>query len=201
MPRISTPLARLHLNPSSVGFAVICMALLTACSTAPEYKYVTTVSGGQRMEFSITGAGPAHASERGLTVEATQFLPPRGGMSFLALALKNESGQELKNVLVEDVTEETPARILEDTAPRLTNGVWRGLSEPVRSVAPPFEWLAFLDSSNRVYRFTVTLADGKTVTLNQLSIFPGWMKEGMRRAFKAAEDQKEEEKKETKPQT
>jgi len=182
--------------------------MLAGCSTAPEYKYVTKIADGQRMEFPITGGGPERAHEGGLTVTTCQFLgPPRGGVTFLAFAIKNESGQEFKHVLVEDVTDEKPAKIQEDPTPKMVDGSWRGLSEPIRALAAPFEWLSYLDASNRVYRFTVTLADGKTVTLHQLTIFPAWLKEGMRRAFKAAEEKKEEEQKnaeeqkEAKPQS
>jgi hypothetical protein len=195
---------RFWLARSPISFAAVAaaMCLLAACSTAPEYKYVTKISGGQRIEFPITGGGPAPAKQDGIAVASAQFLgPPRGGVTFIGFVIKNESGQELKKVFVEDVSDEAPVKILEDASPKMVNGVWRGISEPIRSAAPPFEWLAYLDASNRVYRFTVTLADGKTIALNQLSIFPAWMKEGMRLGFKAAEDKKEEEKKEGKPQS
>jgi hypothetical protein len=189
-----SPLTRLALGTG--------LLLFVACSTPPEYKYVTKISGGQRIEFSLTGGGPTPVKEAGLAVASAQFIgPPHNGMTFMGFVLKNESGQELKKVLVEDVSDESPVKILEDASPKMVNGVWRGISQPIRSDAAPFEWLAYLDASNRVYRFTVTLADGRTIALNQLSMFPAWIKEGMRRAFKAAEDKKEEEKKEEKPQS
>lgn len=196
---------RNHPHPSLFVRLVISLAAgvvllsLAACSTAPEYKYVTKISGGERLEFPIKGGGPERASAGGLTVLSSQFIgPPRGGVTFMGFLIKNDTGQELKKVLVEDVSEEKPAKILEDDSPKMVDGSWRGVSEPISSTNPPFEWLAYLDASNRVYRFSVTLADGKTIALNQLTIFPAWMKEGMRRAFKAAEEAKE---KETKPQS
>jgi hypothetical protein len=190
---------RSHLTRLALGTGLL---LFVACSTAPEYKYVTKISGGQRIEFPISSGGTAPAKEGGIAVASPQFLgPPHNGVTFMGFVVKNESGQELKKVLIEDVSDESPAKILEDASPKMVNGVWRGLSQPIRSVASPYEWLAYLDASNRVYRFTVTLADGKTITLNQLAMFPAWMKEGMRRGFKAAEDKKEEEKKEEKPQS
>lgn len=164
--------------------ALVVMA--AGCGSVPDYKYVTTIAGGQRIEVPITSAGPEHAHAGGLTVTTAQFfVNPRDPRVFLAFAFRNESGQALRSVRVEDVADAAPVLVVEDLAPKMAGGEWRGLTPALTSFGPPIEWIRYLDASNRVYRFTVTLADGRTVVLNQLAVFPGWMKAGVRNSLEA----------------
>jgi hypothetical protein len=85
---------------------------------------------------------------------------------------------------VDDVSDEAPVTLVDDPAPTLTAaGAWHHESEPFDLNAPHAKWLATISNSLRVYRFTLTFADGQTVVLHQGTLFTAAMKAGVRQAM------------------
>jgi len=84
---------------------------------------------------------------------------------------------------VEDVTEEHPTLMVEDLEAKLTKQKWAATSHPFNGEDPAMVWVANLDNSMRIFRFTIAKADGTKTVLDQGWMVPGWAKVPMRRAL------------------
>jgi len=169
------------------GLASLILLALAGCTGVADFNYITTVSGGERIEVPITRGMPAPGRADGLTVTTAMFfVHPAGRKPSLAFEFVSDRPREIKSVRIEDVSESVPVLVLEDPEAKLTGQRWRGITAPFTSVTPPVEWLAYLDDTNRVYRFTVIDADGRRIVMHQLARFPGWMKGGIRQLLAPA---------------
>jgi len=89
----------------------------------------------------------------------------------------------LKAVKVEDVSDDAPFLLVDDTAPQYTNGRWHGASRTFGAGDEYLKWIYQLENSLRVYRFTITFADGHELIIHQGSTFPNFMKSAIRHMF------------------
>ena len=90
----------------------------------------------------------------------------------------------LRQVRVEDVSDEKATLLLDQANPTLSaRGQWIGDPEPLVPTDPRLTWLATVSDSVRVARFTLTFADGQTLTLLQGTLYPAGLKSAIRHAF------------------
>ena len=75
--------------------------------------------------------------------------------------------------------------LIEDSAPKLNKGEWRGAVTNLDLKDRRLGWMTSLDDSVRVIRFTVVLADGRTSVLDQAVSYPGLYKAVIRKALGA----------------
>jgi hypothetical protein len=86
-------------------------------------------------------------------------------------------------VRIEDISDEKPALLLDDTQPKFDEGIWTGKSENIASEDPRMAWIFQIPHSYRVYRFIVTKADGREVTLDQVVPYAPFIKEAVRKKW------------------
>ncbi|HWA87995.1 MAG TPA: hypothetical protein VG710_17335 [Opitutus sp.] len=161
--------------------AVVGPALVLAgCAT--EFKYNATTSDGRHLTFRMINGVPDHGEAAGIRTDTPKLDPnPKDKTLVYLLRFIVEKGQPApRHVKVEDVSDETSFLLVEDSHPKLTNNEWRGVSRTYKTDEPEMRWLSYLDQSFRIYRFTVTLADGRTVVLHEGVMVPSFGKAMLR---------------------
>lgn len=159
------------------------LGILTGCQTG-DFVYVATIAGGEKLHIPLGKSGVAMVKENGV-----QILHAGGDVDltkkqlFYKFALSEENGRELRSVLVEDVSDETAVTLVEDLQPKLAGRRWDGTSRFFDREDPAIKWVFYVADSFRVFRFTITFADGRKVVLHQGSRVPGWAKAAIRSTY------------------
>jgi len=165
--------------------ALLASILAIGCATG-EYAYVTTISTGERIQIPLVNGAPLPAKKGNLTVMHAGLVPnpnPDDKKLKYLFHLEDKSLVPPKAVVVEDVTDDHAILMVEDLAPKFTEARWTGASPLYGGEDPAMAWVGPLGDSTRVFRFTVTAADGSKTTLDQAWIVPSWAKVGMRKAL------------------
>ena len=163
--------------------AGVCAALLAGCATG-EYSLVATVSGGAKVRVPIGRGGPVSVEEDGVRIVGLGLRPDADKKKVLySFIFSDARSRALKNVKVEDISDETPFLLVDDTAPQLVKGRWLGDSPAFAADDSYLKWVFQVDNSMRVIRFTITFADGHTLVINQGSAYPDFMKSVIRHMF------------------
>lgn len=153
-----------------------CAVPMTSSNT-----YLVPVANGETMEMSIKNGGLTLAEQDGVHILQVALNPTADKKHIIyTFELSVKNGMVPTHILVEDMTE-TPVRVAaDDAAPKLVANHWKLNTPELDPKDPLFEWLIQLDDSIRVYRFTVTLADGRQIILKQPQMFPVYMKQLIR---------------------
>lgn len=163
------------------AFVTVVAIGVTGCATS-EYKYTTKIAGGERLTFRMVNGRVDNAKVDGLEGRMPIFFPDKEQKKIrYVFGLVAATPIALRNVRVEDVSEEQPVLIMEDTEPQLKDLSWTGQSAWFGSDDPAIKWVNYLGESFRVYRLTITTGDGRTVILHEGSVTPSFSKMMMRR--------------------
>lgn len=150
------------------------------CATS-EYRYSKVVAGGERLTFRMVKGRMDDMKVDEFEGRSPIILPDKDQKKIsYAFGLHVASSTPPRQVRVEDVSDEQPILLLEDTNPQLGKTFWRGESPWYGVDAPEINWVTFLGESVRVYRFTIIAADGRTVVLHQAMVVPAFQKAMMR---------------------
>jgi hypothetical protein len=168
------------------GLLVLAGALMLGGCATGDYAYVSTISTGERIQIPLERGSPTMAKKGTLTVRNAALIPnivsKNKELQFL-FALIDSGTVPLKSVRVEDVTDEHALLMAEDLEPKVVNHQWSTTSRMFTAGEPALAWVAHLDNSMRIYRFTVVKSDGSTTVLDQGWLVPGWAKVPMRSAL------------------
>lgn len=154
--------------------------------TGGDYVYQTTTAYGERLRFPLENGVPPPARAGTITIQTARLVPekdPQAKQVFYYFEYVDSSGVAPKSVTVEDVTDEKPLPIIDDQEPKIVYGHWLDRTPPLDAASPLLGWVRYLDSSVRIYRFTIVKADGEKVILNQAWSVPAWFKAGMRKTL------------------
>jgi hypothetical protein len=153
------------------------------CQTG-EYAYVATIAGGEQLRIPLNKGGAVMAKEGSIQIlHAGGDVEPNKHQFFYKFAFADSSGSELRSVLVEDVSDEKAVLLVEDLQPKLVERRWDATSRFFNRDDEPIKWVFYVGDSFRVFRFTVTFADGRKIVLHQGSRVPAWAKAGIRSIF------------------
>jgi hypothetical protein len=153
-----------------------------ACATG-EVSMLATVAGGEKIRVPLGRGGAALTNEGGVQVDVANFTMTSDNKLVYAFAFTDSRKRPLRRVLVEDVSDETPKMLVDSADALSATGQWRGASEPLGATDPRLQWIATLPNSLRVFRFTVTFADGKNLVLHQGMFCPAPIKSSVRHSF------------------
>jgi hypothetical protein len=165
--------------------AVVLSALLAGCATG-DYAYLTTISTGERIHIPLIKGAPAPAKKGNITIKFAGLIPnpnPEDKNLKYIFDLEDKSPVPAKSIVVEDVSDDHAFPMVEDLSPKYLDQRWLGFSKLLTKDDPALGWVVHLDSSTRVFQFTVTAADGSKTVLHQAWIVPNWAKVGMRQAL------------------
>jgi hypothetical protein len=175
-------------NGRSVPLALAMAGALllgTAGCISKEFTYKSTVAGGEELTFTLTGSGPAHARAESFEVLDAALVPdfPAKTIFYKFRLSDSQRGKSLQSLRIEDVTDTEALLVFEDQHPAFTERVWEGKTGALSLEEPSLQWLSYVSDSMRIYRFTLTMADGRKVVLHQLAMMPGWVKTKIREMF------------------
>jgi hypothetical protein len=166
----------MQLPPRFFQLAPIALAASLAGCAVPmtsSNSYIVPLANGDKMEMSVVAGGIALQSGGGIHIVQAS-LAPMADKKHVAYVFEVtvKDGLVLKHVTVEDMTED-PVRVLaDDPGPRVTAGHWKFTTPALDPKDPGTVWITQLDDTIRVFRFTLTLADGHQVVLKQPSMYP-----------------------------
>jgi hypothetical protein len=159
-------------------------AVLAGCDTPFNTGNTTVlvpIAGGDKVEVSFGSKGIVMAAKDGVQIEAASLgLAPDKKHFYYDFRFSSKPGVEPKHVTVTDLTDDPVSVVADDPDPRLVNGHWAAAKTPRGVKDPTIAWMMTVDDSMRIYRFTIDLADGSQVVLDQPSSFPGYLKSGIR---------------------
>lgn len=151
------------------------------CASAPEVKYTATTCDDQRVTFHMVNGSVEHPSEAGIQTDTPKLEPNPKEKKFIFLVrLFVNTAEPPRSIKVEDVSDDQPVLLAESTNPEIRNHEWRDISRTLTMDDPAMKWLTYLDQSFRIFRFTVVLADGRTVVLHDGVMVPGYGKAMLR---------------------
>lgn len=159
------------------------IALLAACQTS-DYTYTTRLADGQRLTFQMTEGRVEPGRAEGMETLIPRYEPDAKEHRLqIGFAFAVKGTPPIKHVRVEDMSEDKPILLVDDAAPQVKSGIWIGRTERYTADAPELHWITYLDDSFKVYRFTVTLEDGRTVVLHQGFMVARFMKAALRQVL------------------
>jgi hypothetical protein len=174
-PALRLPGMRVALGILLVGLA--------GCATG-SFSMVATIAGGERIAVPVgpNGAEPAHAD--GVQVELASFSLNAEKNFVYTFEFSDAKRRALRGVRIEDVSDTKPFALVEDAQPVVpAGGRWRGESRPLAASEPGLSWIQTISNTLRVFRLTLTFADGRTLTLHQGSLYPAGSKGPLRQAL------------------
>jgi hypothetical protein len=150
-------------------------AALAGCSSST--SYMVPIAGGQKAEASIGKNGMVMLQDDMVRIEEASLRPAKDRKGFIFfLVFAPKPGFVPKSVKIEDVTEDPVTVVCEDRDPKLQKGYWISPGTERDIHDPAIHWLLELDDSMRIYRFTITGADGRAAVLDQASMVPSSVK-------------------------
>jgi hypothetical protein len=149
--------------------SVIGTALFFAACTTRNVQIATGAGQTQSLEETKGDFAPAGDAR-------FQIYPPELGAVMLdndkyvrwAFSFRDNQPGQLRSVRVENISDQTPEVLVEDTAPELSNGIWTGYSGAIEPNLTEVPWLFDSSQSTRLFRFTIIDLDG-----NQRSFVEG----------------------------
>lgn len=167
-----------------IGAAALLVAgLLAACATG-DVAMLAEIAGGQKVRVPFGKGGPEMTTEDGVLINQATFTLNAEKKIFYVFSCTDSRNRALRRVQVEDVSDAAPLSLIDDAKPQLAaGGKWLGETPPLDWNDAKIKWLATISNSLRVYRFTLTFADGRTLVLLQGSFFPAPMKAAVRQTM------------------
>jgi hypothetical protein len=185
----------MDLNPKKCLPLALALAALGAlfagagCLMEGTYDAAVTTAEGDVVDVPMT-PHPIHTSDGVVTVDLFQYAPVTlpDGTNRLDIKCQAEfsGGARPVSALVRDVTEDPIITVIDDRSPALAaGGRWTATTRPLGPTDDDIRWVANIDNSIRIYRFTFTLADRSVHVLTVPVIVPAMLKDIFRARFAA----------------
>jgi hypothetical protein len=142
-------------------------------ATHPVEIRTVTIAGGETVRLPVErgDARPVETAE--VKVQVAGFVADHEKQEIVyVFGFREKKGRTPRAVMVEDVTGSEAAVLVDDPAPRLSrDGYWTGKAAPQRKGNPWLAWLADAGDTFKIYRLTITTADGRKLVLFQATVF------------------------------
>jgi hypothetical protein len=159
-------------------------ALAVAGCATGDISMLVPVAGGEKVRVPLSRTGVVPTVEDGIRIESSVLLPtPDKKQAYYDFAFSDAQARALRSVKIEDISDEAPRLLVDDTKPEPAKGRWHAVTRPFDIREDALKWVLQLEKSARVYRFTAVFADGKKIVLNQAAIYPDPMKSIIRHLF------------------
>jgi hypothetical protein len=172
--------------PTPVRGAVLLglAAVLAGCAVpmTSSNTFLVPLSNGETLTMSYNSKGVIKQSGHGVEVIQADLMPtPDKKHITYEFEFMVKSGLGVKDVLIQDMTDEPIAILAHDSNPQLVKDHWKFITPALDPKSHGLEWLIQLDETIRVFRFTVTLNDGTQVVLDQPAVEPVIIKQLIRK--------------------
>jgi hypothetical protein len=161
---------------------LLLVSLFLAGCAAPEVIRLITITGGKPVQFSFGPNGAAPGRANGYEVRLATVLPAKDPKEiYYQFAFTAPAGAVLKRVQIEDVSEEAAAfPLVDDAAPKLNGNRWQADSATLQAGDARLAWVYTIQTTMRVYRFTLTDAAGTRTEMLQVVGYPDFLKSAIR---------------------
>lgn len=161
---------------------LLCLGF-AGCVVAPSVAMVQTIAGGESFEVKLDSKGVERAEDKDAKVTIAGIIidSPSKKAGYNA-EIQIKSGFVPTHIVMEDISEDPVVMVLNDEHPVVTaEHLWKAVSTYRELDDSRFKWLMPLDNSVRVYRFTITTEDGRTLVYRQAAFYTSYVKEAIRR--------------------
>lgn len=163
--------------------AGLVLAAAAGCATG-NIAMLATIVGGEKVRVPFGRGGPEMTNEGGVQINLASYTLNAEKKALYVFEFTDSRSRALRRVLVEDVSDTAALTLVDDAAPVLAaNGRWHGETPTLEWSDPRLGWLATISNSLRVFRFTLTFADGQTLVLLQGAFYPAGLKAATRQAL------------------
>lgn len=153
---------------------VLALTLAAGCATKAAKPQTFTIAGGQQIELPITNDGAPPTENADFKIEVTGFmLDEDRGEVLYAFGFTKKTGPALQRVRVDDVTGPTAEILVIDETPTLEKNYWKGTALPRKKGDPGLVWLTQDGNTIKIFRFTLTTHDGRSLVMHQAAVWPG----------------------------
>lgn len=129
---------------------------------------VVPIAGGGTARVPLSKNGVPMTSEDGIEITAAGITINPDKKPVYTLGFKDTRHRVLRQVRVEDVSDDAAIALVDDKEPKSSAaGEWSANTDPMGATDRRLKWLETVSNSTRVFRFTLTFADGRTQTLLQ----------------------------------
>lgn len=157
--------------------------LLAGCATG-DVVMLAEISGGEKIRVPLGRGGPELKNEDGVQIHTATLTLGAEKKIVHVFEFTDTRQRPLRRVQVEDVSDAAPLPFIDDSQPQPgPNGRWRGDAPPVDLTDPRLHWMATISNTLRVYRFTITFADSRTLVLHQAALYPAPLKSAIRQTL------------------
>jgi hypothetical protein len=149
-------------------------ALLGACATRSVQLRTFKIAGGVAVDLPMTKAGAMPVESYDVKIRLTGFVLDEDKREITyTFAFIEKKAAVPRSVRVDDVTGETAEILVIDTAPEITpSGYWQGNTMPRRKGDSSLDWLSDNGDTYKVFRFSITTADGRPLVIYQAAMWP-----------------------------
>ena len=158
---------------------ILPLLLLLAACAGGSYIMVLTAAGGKKVQVPLGPGGPQETENSEIRISLATFSIPPGKKEMLFLfAVLFKKGIPPKRVQVDDVSEDPVTPLVDDKSPKLeSDHIWRAIHPFVPKSEDEVPWLNYEGTTMRIYRFTITFADGHTEKFYQATPMPAFVKD------------------------
>jgi len=158
------------------------LAVLAGCSvnTTGDMTLKIPISGGILASVNFSKGSPVFAETDAIRIEKANFVQTSKELSgHYDFGFYEKKGDVPRRVTVDDVTDpdESPVPWVDDEHPQLKAGHWEGGTRMIAFDEKALQWLRELDTSIRVYRFTIVNGDGSSTVIYDAGVYPAVVKE------------------------
>ena len=149
-------------------------ALLGACATESVQFRTFKIAGGVAVDLPMSNVGAMPVENDDIKIRLTGFVLDEDKREITyTFGFIEKKAAAPRSVRVEDVTGETAEILVIDTAPEITpSGYWQGNTMPRRNGDSSLGWLLDNADTYKVFRFSITTADGRPVVIYQAAMWP-----------------------------
>ena len=157
--------------------------VLAGCQTG-DIKAVLPIAGGETINVLMGPKGPPPGEADGYQAAIGNVIPGAQDREVnYEFGLVANREPELSRIQVDDVSDDKAVSLIDDRNPKFTMRHWSAKTETIGADDPRMKWVYSITSSFRVYRYTLTHADGHTVSFYHVTMYPPFIKAAIRAKF------------------
>ena len=164
----------MRLSPLCLSALIV---LFAGCSAPTHEMRPVPVAGGHLLGIPVGPNGPLNGAADGYMVLQSNTKPGKDPQEVIyQFTVSAPPGAAPARIQVEDISEEQSGPLLDDQHPWLTDNFWHMETQPLKKDDPRLAWVYTVTPTMRVYRITVTDKAGHQSIMNQVMMYPNYIK-------------------------
>jgi hypothetical protein len=158
-------------------FVAALLVIFAGCSSPQMPSLKIRTSSGEKITVDMSRGGVVGPENKDFKISGALLeLNAKAKQALYAFGIDFKTKANVKNITVEDVSDEKAQVLVNETNPKVEKGLWRFASPPMGVESRAIAWIYEIDESFRVYLFTITFEDGRKVTQYHATYYPSFSK-------------------------